>query len=162
MVDQVLHYREIQNEPEERKTVDVDSLYSMASSGFSAEEFLEKSISKEIDILEGEIEDCKEELGKRRKLHEEQVKDLKDKAQEYRSALTNFRKLNEIAKGESLKEKKANANEKIGAIEEQLRKEERENWKDQQELKDKIRELKKEVQELKKRKNFMKVYANKL
>ncbi|MBS3787576.1 hypothetical protein KGY79_05195, partial [Candidatus Bipolaricaulota bacterium] len=86
----------------------------------------------------------------------------KDKAQEYRSALTNFQKLNEIAKGESLQEKKANANEKIGAIEEQLREEERENWKDQQKLKDKIRELRKEVEELKKRKNFMKVYANKL
>jgi len=159
MVEQVLHYKEIQDNPEEQETADLDRIYSIANSDFSAEEFLEKSLSKEIDILKEEIENCEQELAEREKLHEEQTEDLKEKAQEYRSALTNFQKLNDIAKGDSLQEKKANTNEKIGAVEEQLREEERENWKDQQELRDKIRELRKEVQELKKRKSFMKIYA---
>lgn len=156
-----MHYSEIDEEPT-KKVVDLDTLYSTANSDFSAEEFLEESLSKEIDILEGQLASCREELKERKELHESQVEDLKSKAQEYRSALTSPIKMRELVTGDDLQEQKANLSEKIGAIEERIREETRENWKDRQKLKEQVRELEKEIEKMKKRKKFMQFYSQKL
>lgn len=162
MDNQLLHYSEIQDEPEAEQVIDVGSLYSISNSDFSAEEFLENSLSKEIGILEEQIASCREELKERERLHERQIKDLKEKAQECRSGLTNPIEMKRLAKGDNLGEQKANLSEKIGTIEERVREEERENWKDTQELKDRMRDLEMEQQKLKKRKRFMQFYADRL
>jgi len=159
MSEQFAHYAEVQNEPTYRTELDFDGLYSIAEKDFSAERFLEKSLSKKISVLKEQIESCEKELSEREKIHEVQIKELNDKKEEFRSALTNQMKMRKIASGETLQEQKAEVSEKIDDTEDKIREEERENWRDKQKLKDKIRDLRKEVQELKKRKNLMKVYA---
>lgn len=156
MVDQILDYSQNRKEPE--KVVDLDKIYSTSSSDFSAEDFLEQSLTKEIEILEEQLEDSKNELAERQQLHEEQIRDLKESIQKLRGSLNNVRALGKLAKGDNLQEQRADANEKINEMKEQLREENRDNWRDKSKLKKEIRGIKSEIQKLRKRKYFMEFY----
>lgn len=156
MVDQILDYSQNRKEPE--KVVDLDKIYSTSSSDFSAEDFLEQSLTKEIEILEEQLEDSKNELAERQQLHEEQIRDLKESIQKLRGSLSNGRALGKLAKGDNLQEQRADANEKINEMKEQLREENRDNWRDKSKLKKEIRGIKSEIQKLRKRKYFMEFY----
>lgn len=162
MSEQVLHYSEIQDEPEVDQVVDLDSLYSLSSSEFSAEDFLEKSLSKEIEMLENQISSCRMEITERQDLHEKQAQDLEEKISEYRASLTHPHKLKRISSGEDFDEQRADMAERIGLMEEKIKQEERDNWKDKQKLKEEIRQLEKEVRKLRKRKRFMKASVNQI